>query len=143
MRSIRQKLCSFPEMDEAADVPEITTACWSILNKDPKTMMCSSSRMIVKRKGDTTPRVIACTFLPYEPEFNLEKRCKMHPNPFFLITPIAPNSVSWVGQPVPPKEISMLKAGRPSGSMTHLLVLMTKRVWPQRLPSQIPNMKTK
>jgi hypothetical protein len=42
---------------------------------------------------------------------NLEKRCKMHPNPFFSITPIAPNSVSSVGQPVPPKEIFTLKAG--------------------------------
>ena len=26
----------FPEMDETAEVPEITTACWDILNKSPE-----------------------------------------------------------------------------------------------------------
>jgi hypothetical protein len=49
----------FPEMDETADVPEITTACWGILDKAPNATMWSSSRMIVKRKGDATARVIA------------------------------------------------------------------------------------
>ncbi len=60
----------FPEMDLTAEVPEITTACWGILDKSPKDVMCASSRMVVKRKGDA-PSVIACTLLPYEPEFDL------------------------------------------------------------------------
>ncbi len=61
----------FPEMDVSVDVPEITTACWSILNKSPSDVMCSSSRMVVKRKGADKPAVLACTLLPYEPEFEL------------------------------------------------------------------------
>ena len=61
----------FPEMDLAAEVPEITDACWGILGVDPGDMMCSSSRMVVKRKGTDRPAVIACTLLPYEPEFEL------------------------------------------------------------------------
>ncbi|MGR3271646.1 radical SAM protein [Thalassococcus profundi] len=61
----------FPEMDESVEVPEITTACWGILNKDPKDVMCASSRMVVKRKGAEKPAVLACTLLPYSPEFEL------------------------------------------------------------------------
>jgi sulfatase maturation enzyme AslB (radical SAM superfamily) len=61
----------FPEMDETAEVPEITTACWSILNVNPESVMCSSSRMVVKRKGADQPVVLACTLLPYSPEFEL------------------------------------------------------------------------
>lgn len=63
----------FPEMDEATDVPEITTACWEILNKSPDDVMCASSRMVVKRKGENTPSVVACTLLPYSAEFELGK----------------------------------------------------------------------
>ncbi len=63
----------FPEMDETVDVPEITTACWGILNKSPKDVMCATSRMVVKRKGAETPAVLACTLLPYAPEFELGK----------------------------------------------------------------------
>ena len=61
----------FPEMDETVDVPEITTACWSILQKSPDSVMCSSSRMVVKRKGAESPTVVSCTLLPYEPDFDL------------------------------------------------------------------------
>ncbi|WP_432816884.1 radical SAM protein [Sulfitobacter sp. JB4-11] len=61
----------FPEMDETVEVPEITTACWGILNKSPDAVMCSSSRMVVKRKGADKPAVLACTLLPYTPEFEL------------------------------------------------------------------------
>ncbi|UWQ51554.1 radical SAM protein [Leisingera caerulea] len=61
----------FPEMDETVEVPEITTACWGILNKSPDSVMCASSRMVVKRKGAETPAVLACTLLPYAPEFEL------------------------------------------------------------------------
>ncbi|MFC4215172.1 radical SAM protein [Pseudophaeobacter arcticus] len=61
----------FPEMDESVEVPEITTACWGILDKSPNDVMCSSSRMVVKRKGAKAPVVLACTLLPYSPEFEL------------------------------------------------------------------------
>lgn len=61
----------FPEMDENTEVPEITTECWSILGVEPSSVMCASSRMIVKRKGATTPSVLSCTLLPYEAEFEL------------------------------------------------------------------------
>jgi uncharacterized Fe-S cluster-containing radical SAM superfamily protein len=61
----------FPEMDETADVPEITTACWDYLNKSPDQVMCATSRMVVKRRGAAAPVVVACTLLPYAPEFEL------------------------------------------------------------------------
>lgn len=61
----------FPEMDESAEVPEITTACWGILDKSPDDVMCASSRMVVKRKGAQRPTVLACTLLPYDPQFEL------------------------------------------------------------------------
>ena len=61
----------FPEMDEAAEVPEITTDCWGILEKSPDSVMCASSRMVVKRKGAARPAVLACTLLPYDAEFEM------------------------------------------------------------------------
>jgi MoaA/NifB/PqqE/SkfB family radical SAM enzyme len=64
-------LMVFPEMDEAVDVPEITEACWGILGKSPESVMCATSRMVVKRKGAALPAVIACTLLPYDPRFEL------------------------------------------------------------------------
>ncbi len=63
----------FPEMDDQVEVPEITTECWDILGKSPKAVMCSSSRMVVKRRGADSPAVLACTLLPYSPEFELGK----------------------------------------------------------------------
>ncbi|MBL8549986.1 MAG: radical SAM protein [Hyphomonadaceae bacterium] len=64
-------LVIFPEMDPDADPPEITTACWGILNKDPREVMCATARMVVKRKGAEMPSVLACTLLPYDPQFEL------------------------------------------------------------------------
>jgi uncharacterized Fe-S cluster-containing radical SAM superfamily protein len=64
-------LVLFPEMDAAVDVPEITTACWGILKKSPDSVMCASARMVIKRKGAARPAVVACTLLPYDPQFEL------------------------------------------------------------------------
>jgi uncharacterized Fe-S cluster-containing radical SAM superfamily protein len=64
-------LMLFPEMDATADVPEITTACWGILKKHPESVMCASARMVVKRRGAERPAVLACTLLPYDPQFEL------------------------------------------------------------------------
>ena len=61
----------FPEMDETADVPEITVSCWDILGVAPETMMCASSRMVIKRKGAVSPVVVPCTLLPYDPQFEM------------------------------------------------------------------------
>jgi hypothetical protein len=65
------RLMVFPEMDPAADVPEITEACWGILGKSPESVMCAASRMVVKRKGAARPAVLACTLLPYDGRFEL------------------------------------------------------------------------
>ncbi|MDP8916689.1 MAG: radical SAM protein [Pseudomonadota bacterium] len=63
------RLVLFPEMDASHDVPEITEACWGILGKSPSSVMCSSSRMVVRRKGSKRAGVVACTLLPYDPQF--------------------------------------------------------------------------
>ena len=65
------RLVLFPEMDLAADVPEITTACWGILNVSPDAMMCASSRMVVRRKGEAEAKVLPCTLLPYDAQFEM------------------------------------------------------------------------
>lgn len=69
-------LVLFPEMDSNADVPEITTACWGILNKSPNDVMCATSRMVVKHKGDNHLSVMACTLLPYDQRFNMGQTLK-------------------------------------------------------------------
>jgi len=63
----------FPEMDEKVDVPEITTACWGILDVHPDSMMCATSRMVVKRKGEAQASVLACTLLWDDPQFETGK----------------------------------------------------------------------
>lgn len=65
------RLVLFPEMDARGDVPEITEACWGILGKSPDDVMCSASRMVVKRRGAARPAVVACTLIPYDPGFEL------------------------------------------------------------------------
>jgi hypothetical protein len=65
------RLMLFPEMDAGRDVPEITEACWGILNISPDTIMCSNSRMVVKRRGALSAAVVACTLLPYDARFEL------------------------------------------------------------------------
>jgi hypothetical protein len=64
-------LVLFPAMDASADVPEISEACWDILGIAPSTPMCASSRMVVKARGAERPHVVACTLLPYDPQFAL------------------------------------------------------------------------
>jgi uncharacterized Fe-S cluster-containing radical SAM superfamily protein len=66
-----QALVLFPEIDPAAEVPEITSACWGILDVEPNNMMCATSRMVVKHKGASAPAVMACTLLAYDGLFNL------------------------------------------------------------------------
>ncbi|MDG5750366.1 radical SAM protein [Qipengyuania sp. XHP0211] len=65
------RLVLFPEMDADKDIAEITTACWDILGKSPADIMCATSRMVVHRKGEAAPRVVACTLIPHDPGFDL------------------------------------------------------------------------
>ena len=62
-------LTLFPEMDERAETPEISSECWQVLGVRPEDIMCASSRMVVKHKGAAEPTVVSCTLLPYEPQF--------------------------------------------------------------------------
>ena len=59
----------FPEINENIETPEITNDCWSKLKKDPETVMCSYSRMVVKRNGMEKPVVLACTLITTSNEF--------------------------------------------------------------------------
>ena len=61
----------FPEMTTDQDVPEITTDCWDILNVKANDQMCSTERMVVKRKGTDTPVVLPCTLIAYDEQFEL------------------------------------------------------------------------
>ena len=83
----KNQLVTFAEMNEKQDTPEITTECWGILNKDPDTVMCSTSRMIVKKKGNENPSVIACTLLPYKQEFDLGDSLKESMKKIYLNHP--------------------------------------------------------
>ncbi len=65
------QLVLLPEMDEKFDVPEISVGCWRILGRHPNELMCASSRMIVKRKGEPRPTVVPCTLLPYDRDFDM------------------------------------------------------------------------
>lgn len=67
------KLVLFPEMDAQEDVPEISEGCWSVLGVTPNDVMCASSRMVIKRKGASTPNVVSCTLLPYSQAFEMGK----------------------------------------------------------------------
>lgn len=80
----KKQLILFPEMEENDDVPEITTACWSTLNVAPADMMCASSRMVVKHKGDEKPSVQACTLLAYDQQFNMGDTLKEASKPVSL-----------------------------------------------------------
>ena len=66
-----RQLVLFPEMEPDANPPEITTACWGILGKDPSALMCASQRMVVRRKGAKRASVLACTLIPYDERFDL------------------------------------------------------------------------
>jgi pyruvate-formate lyase-activating enzyme len=65
------RLVLFPEMDAAGHVPEISESCWAKLQVEPASMMCASSRMVVKRRGTDRPTVVSCTLLPYDRQFEL------------------------------------------------------------------------
>lgn len=77
----------FPEMDDAVEVPEITGACWGILNKSPADIMCATSRMVVRRKGADAPAVLACTLLAYDEQFEVGRTLEEAEKPIKLNHP--------------------------------------------------------
>ena len=81
------ELTIFPEMGEAAELPEITTECWGLLGKTPESVMCASSRMVVKRRGAERPAVVACTLIPYDARFELGRTVRESWRPVALQHP--------------------------------------------------------
>jgi uncharacterized Fe-S cluster-containing radical SAM superfamily protein len=65
------QLVLFPEMVAGDTPPEITTACWQILDKDPADIMCADQRMVIRRKGAGRATVTACTLLVDDLGFEL------------------------------------------------------------------------
>ncbi len=80
-------LVLLPEMDEELDVPEITTACWGLLEVDPGSVMCAHERMVVKRQGAARPVVLPCTLLPYDERFELGRTLARSAGPVSLNHP--------------------------------------------------------
>jgi hypothetical protein len=78
------QLVLLPEMQPQSDPPEITPACWSILQVSPDGVMCSSARMIVRRKGADRASVVACTLLPYDDRFELGATLTEASKPVYL-----------------------------------------------------------
>ena len=72
----KEDLVLFPEMNLCADTPEITKDCWDVLNNSPKNMMCSNSRMIVKRREDSKTHIVSCTLIPFEKDFSYGNNIK-------------------------------------------------------------------
>ena len=66
-----KQLVLFPEMIPQDDPPEITTACWGILDKVPESIMCADQRMVIRRKDAARASVTACTLLVDDPAFEL------------------------------------------------------------------------
>jgi len=82
-----RQLVLFREMREDADRPEITPACWGILNVSPDGVMCSSARMVVRRRGSERPVVVACTLLAYDQRFELGATLADANKPLYLAHP--------------------------------------------------------
>jgi hypothetical protein len=81
------QLVIFPEMGPDADPPEITEACWGILDKSPEDVMCATSRMVVRRKGATEPSVVACTLIAYDERFEVGRTLREASKPVALNHP--------------------------------------------------------
>ena len=81
------ELTVFPEMGSDHEWPEITTECWGLLDKAPDSVMCASSRMVVKRRGEEHPVVLACTLIPYDARFELGRTVRESWRPVALQHP--------------------------------------------------------
>ena len=66
-----EHLILFPDMNGRQEATEVTEECWGLLGVQPDSVMCATSRMIVKRKNTSAPTVVSCTLLPYDSRFEL------------------------------------------------------------------------
>ena len=80
-------LVLFPEMRASDDPPEISTGCWDILGKAPSSVMCASSRMVVRRRGEEAPVVLACTLIAYDERFEMGRTLEEAARPVSLNHP--------------------------------------------------------
>ena len=71
-----EKLIIFPEMIMGEEVPEISESCWGILKVSKNDQMCATSRMVIRKKDDPSPKIQACTLLAYQNEFSLGQSLK-------------------------------------------------------------------
>ena len=67
----KNELIIFPIMNYEKASIEITQDCWRVLNKNPESIMCSNSRMIIKRKDEINTKVLPCTLITKDKEFEL------------------------------------------------------------------------
>ena len=67
----KSELIIFPLMNYEKVSKEITQDCWKVLNKSPESVMCSNSRMVIKRKDETNTKVLPCTLITKDKEFEL------------------------------------------------------------------------
>lgn len=82
-----KQLVLFPEMSTNDDPPEISKGCWKTLGKSPESVMCASSRMLVKRKGSEKVSWLSCTLMPYDPAFELGHTAEAAEKPVALKHP--------------------------------------------------------
>lgn len=83
----KSQLTVFPVMNFKNNATEITQDCWKILNKNPENIMCSNSRMIVKRKNEIDTKVLSCTLITKDKEFELGKDLASSEKKVFLNHP--------------------------------------------------------
>ena len=83
----KSQLTVFPIMNSNNNATEITQDCWKILNKNPNNIMCSNSRMIVKRKNEIDTKVLSCTLITKDKEFELGKNLVSSEKKVFLNHP--------------------------------------------------------
>ncbi len=67
----KSQLIIFPIINSKKASIEITQDCWKILNKKPESIMCSNSRMIIKRKNEINTKVLPCTLITKDKDFEL------------------------------------------------------------------------
>ncbi len=67
----KESLVLFPIMNTENPATEITQECWTKLNKNPNEIMCSSSRMVVKKKEEENTKILACTLITKDKSFEL------------------------------------------------------------------------
>lgn len=83
----KEELVLFPVMNIKSTAKEITQECWSILDKNPDSIMCSNSRMVVKKKEDNKTKVLACTLITKDKDFELGKSLTSSKKKVFLNHP--------------------------------------------------------